>query len=98
VEWVNLPIAQGGLATVVLGMIVAIVTGRLLPRWWVEQLRQADRLTIERQAEEIREWRSAFIASEKTNRELTHHVRELIETGKVTEQLIRSVSPEGGES
>lgn len=94
-EWINLPIAQGGFAVLVFGFIVAIFTGRLLPRWWVTQLREADQKTIERQAEEIREWRDAYRTSDQANRVLVAHVSELIETGRVTEQILTSVTKGG---
>lgn len=97
-EWIELPAVQGGLAVVVIGVLIAVFTGRLLPRWWVEQLRENDLATIARQQEEIREWKAAAQTSEAATREALRHFVDLAETGKVTEQLLRSAMKEGGGS
>ncbi len=91
-EWIELPAVQGGLAVVVIGVLIAVFTGRLLPRWWVEQLRESDRATIERQREEIDEWKGACSLNAQTTRELATHTRDLLETSRVTEQLLRSLA------
>lgn len=97
VEWINIPIVQGGFATLVVGVLVAVFTGRLLPRWWVTQLRESDQKTIERQREEIKEWRDAFRTSDQANRVLITHVGELMETGRITERILTTVAEKGGE-
>lgn len=91
-EWINLPFVQGGAVLIVLAGIWLIFTGRLVPRGTVDALREGDRLTIERQRQEITEWRTAWIAADLAKRELASQVGELAETGKVTVQLLRSVT------
>jgi hypothetical protein len=96
VEWINLPIVQGGAVALLAGVLVAIITGRLIPRWQVEELRESDQATITRQREEIREWKDALAASEAANRVLLEHSRELMETGRITEQFFRSATATTG--
>ena len=95
-EWMNIPLVQGGVWTLLGGALIAVFTGRLLPRWYVTQLRESDRSTIERQREEIKEWRDAAHASELANRELMEQVQELMETGRLANQLFRSAVTKGG--
>jgi hypothetical protein len=92
VEWINLPFVQGGAVVVLLAGIWLIMTGRLVPRGTVDSLREGDKMTIERQREEITEWRTAWIAADLAKRELSRQVGELAETGKITVQLLQSVT------
>lgn len=91
-EWINLPFVQGGALTMLFGCIWAVVTGRLVPRKQVEEMRAGDRLTIKRQEEEIKEWRTAWIAESMIKRELVTHVNDLMASGKATEKLIRTIT------
>lgn len=91
-EWINLPFVQGGAVVIVLAGIWLIITGKLVPKSHVDSLRENDRLTITRQQEEIAEWRRAWIAADRTKRELASHVSDLMETGKVTEQLLTKIA------
>lgn len=94
-EWINLPFVQGGAVVLVLAGVWAIFTGRLIPKSHVEALRETDKLTITRQQEEIKEWRTAWIAADLAKRELASQVGELTETGKVTVELLRQVASGG---
>lgn len=91
-EWVNLPFVQGGAVVVLLATIWLIFVGKLVPARHVEELREGDKLTIERQREEISEWRQAWLASDRSKRELASHVSDLMESGKVTEQLLLTIT------
>lgn len=91
-EWINLPFVQGGAVVVLLAGIWLIFTGRLVPKSHHDALRENDRLTITRQQEEIKEWRTAWIAADLAKRELASQVAELTETGKVTVELLRQVA------
>jgi hypothetical protein len=91
-EWVGLPFVQGGFMLVVIAFVLAMLTGRLLPKSYVEDLREGDKLTIERQREEITEWRTAWIAADLSKRELVSHMGDLMETGKVTAEALRSIA------
>lgn len=90
-EWINAPITQGGAVALLVGVFIMVMTGRLIPRWVVDRWREQDRLTIERQQSEIKEWRTAWIAENLTKRELALHVGELMESGKVTQELIKGM-------
>lgn len=92
----NLPLAQGGAWALLGGVIIAIFTGRLLPRWFVTQLRKADQETIARQREEIKEWRDTAHAGEQVNRELMNQVQESLEVGRLAGQLFRSAASKDG--
>jgi hypothetical protein len=91
-DWAQ--IITGGLVggAGVSAFVTAILTGRLLPKKWVDDLRAEDRLTIKRQQEEITEWRTAWIAESMIKRELVTHVMDLMETGKITEKLLREIT------
>lgn len=91
-EWINLPFVQGGALVVLLAAIWLIFTGKLIPKSHLDSLRENDRLTITHQQEEIAEWRRAWIAADQTKRELASHVHDLMETGKVTEQLLTKIA------
>ncbi len=90
-QWVSLPFVQLGAVGLLVIVFGLVVTGRLMPRWIVRELRKQDALTIKRQEDEIKEWRTAWIAENLTKRELALHVGELMESGKVTQDLIKSI-------
>lgn len=91
-EWINLPFVQGGALVVVLGVIWLMIIGKILPKSHVDALREGDKMTIARQQEEIKEWRTAWIAADLAKRELASQVGELTETGRVTVELLRQVA------
>lgn len=95
-EWINLPFVQGGAVVIVLATLWLIITGKLMPKTYVDSLREGDRLTITRQQQEINDWRTAWIAADLAKRELASQVGELSETSKITVQLLRSVTEKGG--
>jgi hypothetical protein len=78
VELIQLPIVQGGAAIVLLGVVWAVITGRLIPRGTVNSLREEDRLTIARQDAEIKEWRTAWIAGSQVQHEIVSQVEVLL--------------------
>ena len=96
-EWLAMPIVQGGAVALLAGVLVAIFTGRLLPRWWVDQLRASDQKAIERLTTEVDEWRSAYRSVDLANRELILHSQDLMETGRITRALFSSAIPKGGD-
>lgn len=91
-DWVQLLLgaATGGVG--VGAFLTAILTGRLLPRSWVNDLRSEDRLTIKRQEKEIQEWRTAWITETAIKRELVSHVGDLTVTSQITEKLLREIT------
>lgn len=92
-EWLNLPIVQGGAVTLLAGVLIAVFTGRLVPRWQVTQLRSGDQKTIDRLTAEVGEWRSAYRSADLANRELILHSQDLMETGRITRQLFAAATP-----
>lgn len=93
-EWINAPVTQWGAVGLLVVVFFMVVTGRLIPRWIVNSWREQDRLTIERQQAEIKEWRTAWIAENLTKRELALHVGELMESSKTTQELIKGMRDE----
>jgi hypothetical protein len=93
-EWLAMPIVQGGAVALLAGVLIAIFTGRLVPRWQVTQLRASDQKALERQAAEIEELWKAYRAVDQANRELILHSQDLMETGRITRQLFASVTPQ----
>ena len=90
-DWIQPWIGAVGPVGLVSIFVIAILTGRLLPKGYVEDLRAEDLKTIERQSEEIREWRTAWMAEKMISRELVSHVDALMESGKITERLLREI-------
>jgi len=86
--WVG-SVGAGGLVTI---FVIAILSGRLIPKGYVDDLRAEDRKTIERQAEEIKEWRTAWMAEKLISQELVGHVNELMESGKITQKLLEEIA------
>lgn len=91
-DWINLPFIQGGALTVLFGAVWAVITGRLVPRHQVAEMREGDKLTIKRQEEEIKEWRTAWIAETMIKRELVTQVNDLMASGKATGELIKTLT------
>lgn len=98
---VGLTWVQGG-AIAVLVMwagycLVAILTGRLLPRANLVDLRADQARHEERLYQEIADWRQAYQDAEKAREALTEQVRDLKEVAHTQLDLIRSLvrPPEG---
>jgi hypothetical protein len=91
-EWLAMPIVQGGAVALLAGVLIAIFTGRLVPRWQVTQLRASDAAAIKRLTAEVDEWRSAYRSLDLANRELILHSQDLMETGRITRQLFASAT------
>ena len=68
-----------GDATIATLVVVLILTGRLVPRSTVEDIRE------ERDA-----WRDAYNKEAKTNSEIRRQNSELLEVAKITEHLLTS--------
>jgi hypothetical protein len=87
----KLPLA-GGISTAILAAVVwAIFTGRLTPRSTVEDVRSDRDARLTEIRREADDWRSAWQASQETNRILADQVRELLELGRTTNQLIKAL-------
>ena len=91
-------LVQGGAAGALAFVVLAIVTGRLVPRRVVEDVRAdrdarlADRDTA-MAAEKARgdEWRAASLAQDARNDLLTQHVEQLLESSRTTNALLEGM-------
>lgn len=72
---------QGGAIGLLALFVMAILTGRLVPR-----------STYEDKIKEADDWKSAWRDSEKAREELSKSVQVAIELGKITEKLMISSS------
>jgi hypothetical protein len=76
---------QGGAVALLSVFIIAILTGRLVPR-----------STYEDKIKEADDWKTAWRDSEKAREELSKNVHVALELGRITEKLMiaSSVAPE----
>lgn len=75
-------IMQGGAVGLLGIFIIAILTGRLVPRSILEdKIKEAD------------DWKTAWRDSEKAREELSKSVNVALELGRITEKLISSTVP-----
>jgi len=85
VDWLStIPIPallQGGAGGLLALFIVAILTGRLIPR-----------STYEDKIKEADDWKTAWRDSEKAREELGKSVHVALELGRITEKLISSTA------
>lgn len=97
-EFMGVNLIQGGAAAIVVVIVMLILSGRLVPRSTLRDLR-ADRdarlaeVTAERDT-----WRAAHAASEKARHRQQGQVGELLELSRTAEHLLRSlpIRPEQG--
>ena len=68
---------QGGAVSLLALFVVAILTGRLVPR-----------STYEDKIKEANDWKAAWTTSEKAREELSKNVQVAIELGRITEKLM----------
>lgn len=94
-DWIP-TVVEGSAATILLAAVWAIFTGRLIPKSMVDSLREIDRTTIDRQQQEIAEWRQAWIVESQTKRELASQVGELMKPAQITGEILRTISEDAG--
>lgn len=93
-DWVSLPFVQLGAVGVVFAGVWLVFTGRLIARSTYNSLKEVHVEAIARLQEENKEWKEAWRTSEATKEVMTNQLRELIEVGKTTEALVRSIKGE----
>ena len=81
-----IPWVQGGAAALLAFAVWLILTGRIVPRAVLKDS-QAER----------DKWESAWRTSQDTVTELSQQVTALVEVGKTTEALLRSIVADNGE-
>ena len=72
---------QGGAVGLLFIFVIAILTGKLIPRSIHED-----------NIKEAEDWKSAFINSEKSREELSKSVHVALELGRITEKLVSAAS------
>lgn len=91
-DWTQIPIVQGGAVAILFGVMWMIFSGRLMPRSTFDTIREDQNARIAQQQEEIAQWRAAWETSNETKAELVSQLGDLLEIGKATEQVLRSIS------
>ncbi|MCC5574464.1 hypothetical protein IMZ11_02260 [Microtetraspora sp. AC03309] len=95
-DFVQLPIIQGGALAVLLAACWLVYSGRLVPRSVMDDLRKdRDARVAEIQAE-VAEYKAAWLASEQARHEQDGQMRELMELARTTDQAIRALAGRGG--
>ena len=87
-----------GLLTVILGAFVrAILTGKLVPRSHVDDVRQDRAARVQEMAAERDAWKRAHEVSEETRTIMAKQVERLLSTSELTNQLLISLKSTGGD-
>jgi hypothetical protein len=87
----KLPIAGGVSSLLLVAVVWAIFTGRILPRSTLEDVRADRDARLAEIRKEADDWRSAWQVLQETNRVLADQVSELSELGRTTNQLIQAL-------
>jgi len=82
---------QGGAVGVLAIVFGLILTGRLVPRRVVSDIRSDRDERIAEMREEVITWRSAYEKSEAAREVSSNQVGELLELAKTTDQFIRAL-------
>jgi hypothetical protein len=85
------PLAGGGAVAILSVFIYAILAGRLVPRSAVDDVRADRDARLAEIRRESDDWRSAWQASQETNKVLADQNKELLELSRTTHQLIKAL-------
>jgi hypothetical protein len=88
---------RGALVAIVTGFIWALLSGRLVPRQTVVDMREDYKDRITGLASERDAWHSAHDTSEGTRRIMAEQVEKLIAQAGITNQLLSSIKAEAKE-
>lgn len=97
-------LSQRGPTTAVLGLLVlilgaflrAVLTGRLVPRATLEDVRADRDARIREMAEDRDAWKHAHEVSEETRTIMARQVEKLLSTSELTNQLLMSIKSQSG--
>lgn len=79
-------------AGVLLALVVLMVlTGRLVPRRQLEDLREDRDARLEAAERQIRTWMAAYDAAVQSRRTAEEHVTELMEAARAAQDIIRAL-------
>lgn len=84
-------VVQGGAFGVLILVVLAIVTGRLVPRRSLEDVRADRDARLADEKARGDEWRAAAQAQDARNDVLTRQVEQLLETARTTNALIEGL-------
>jgi hypothetical protein len=82
---------QGGAVAVLTLVVLLIVTGRLVPRRYLADLRADRDARLAEEKTRGDEWRAAATAQDARNDVLTRQVEQLLETARTTNALIEGL-------
>lgn len=84
-------IVQGGAVTVLTLVVLAIITGRLIPRRSLDDVRADRDARIAEERARGDEWRAAAQAQDARNDLLSQQVAQLLDTARTTNALIEGL-------
>jgi hypothetical protein len=87
----KLPIAGGAASLIVIAFIHAILSGRLVPRSALEDVRADRDARLAERQKESDDWRSAWEVTQTANGILAAQVSELLELSRTTNQFIQAL-------
>jgi hypothetical protein len=85
----------GALLVLLAAFVRAVLTGRLVPRSVLEDVRQDRDARIREMAEERDGWKAAHEVSEETRTIMARQVERLLSTSELTNQLLISLKSGG---
>lgn len=87
----GLPVGGIGIGGVLSAVGYAILSGRLVPRRAVADVREDRDARLAEIRREAEDWKAAWTAQAEVNRVYADQVRELIELGRATNEMIRTL-------
>jgi hypothetical protein len=90
-EFLKSHIADLGSVGLLSAFVYAILTGRIVPRSTVNDVRADRDARLAEVRRESDDWRSAWQASQETNKVLADQNKELLELSRTTHQLIKAL-------
>lgn len=96
--WDNIPtewVPGGGFVSLALAGFWFVLTGKLVPRQTLQDVRADRDARIEELKAERESWKEAFFTSEQARALTESQIDKLLETSRTTEALIRSLPRPG---
>lgn len=82
---------QGGAGTVLAVFIAAILTGRLVPRQVVEDVRRDRDARLDEWRAQVDQWREAYRIECQAREQLATQVDDLLEVARATERVVQAM-------
>lgn len=82
---------QGGFGLLVAGGVWLVLTGRLLPRSTLEDLRQDRDDRVAEARAETQVWREAYESSKRANEALAIQLNQMLEVGHTANRVLQSL-------